>query len=81
MNTKFDEMNVIEAYEKPSMKIYEMETETVLMQGASGIKSGNGPIEGDGGMEDGHKGPPGQEGRSRSTLPKRNTRPYMGNPE
>ena len=80
MDKKFDEVNAVEAYEKPSMQIYEMEVENALMKGSSEIKPGWGPDKGDNGSGDGHGAPPGLQKKenSRSYLPERNTKPYMG---
>lgn len=75
MDTKFEKLNATEAYEKPSMQVFEMEIENALMQGASGEgKPGHGY--GDGG----HTGPPGQNKKDATdtqTMP-RHTRYYMG---
>lgn len=74
-----ERLNATEAYEKPSMQVFEMETENALMKGASGVKPGWGPDKDDGGENDGHGVPPGQNGnKGRSYLPERNTKPYMG---
>lgn len=74
-----ERLNATEAYEKPSMQVFEMETENALMKGASGVKSGWGLDKDDGGENDGYDVSPGQNGNEgRSYLPERNTKPYMG---
>lgn len=85
MNQKCGKRNAVEAYEKPSMQVFEMEMENALMKGASEGKPGWGPDKDDGGLEDGHTAPPGQSGghgngngNGKSYMPERNTRPYMG---
>lgn len=80
MERKFEEFNVIEAYEKPFMQIIEMETETVLMQGTSKTSQDsitNSLVDDDdkGGSSSALKTP------TRSYTPQRNTKPYMGDSE
>lgn len=77
MDTKFEKQNATEAYEKPSMQVFEMEIENALMQGASEGKPGNGW----GDKNHDHTGAPGQNSiddtNTQNTMPK-HTRYYMG---
>lgn len=87
MKTSSDEMKVVEAYEKPSMQVYEMEPETALMAHSSNKGNGNGNngSKGDGNInsEANGNGIENDKGYNngnnvKSSMPAHNTRPYMG---